>query len=88
MSKAKPLNSRAKEIIENVLSYFKEEIPEPSCTPLTAYIQKTAEATQVSERTVRRIQKEQKDSGTLLSPHRSTLGRELKIVDDFGRCVI
>ena len=88
MSNTKPLNFRAKEIIANVLSYFKKEISEPSCTLVTAYIQKTAEATQVSERTVHRIQKELKDSGTLLSPQRSTLGRELKVVDDFDRCVI
>lgn len=88
MSNAKPLNSRAKEIIGNVLSYLKKEISEPSCTPLTAYIQKTAEATQVSERTIHRIQKEQKDSVTLLSPQRSTLERELTVVDDFDRCVI
>ena len=88
MSNVKPLASRAKEIIGNVQSYFKKEISEPSCTPVTAYIQRTAEATQVSKRTVHRIQKEQKDSGTLLCPQRSTLGRELKVIDDFDRCVI
>ena len=85
MSNTEALNSRAKEIIGNVLSYFKKEISEPSCTPVIAYIQKTAESGQVSGRTVHKIQK---DSGTLLSRQRSILGRELKVVYDFDRCVI
>jgi hypothetical protein len=51
-----------------VSKYFEEQASDPSTTPVNAYIQKTVDATSISERSIRRIGKEQYDTVVLL-PH-------------------
>jgi uncharacterized protein (UPF0305 family) len=55
------LNSQCKDILY-VSKYFEEQASDPSTTPVNAYIQKTVDATSISERSIRRIGKEQYDS--------------------------
>ena len=57
--KVSPLNSKSKEIVGNVLEYFKSEteIQRPPNRSRRSFIVQAADATGVSERTVYRIQK-------------------------------
>jgi hypothetical protein len=55
---------------------------------LNAYIQKTIDATSISERSIRRIRKEKSDTGMLLSPPKTRNREPRKPVDDFDRCAI
>ncbi|XP_053406296.1 uncharacterized protein LOC128559142 [Mercenaria mercenaria] len=86
-TKSKALTSTSKEIVNNVANYFVKEAKEPSNIPQYSFLQRTAEATGISSRTISRIRKEFKDSGSLTSPKR-TSPKELKTVDDFDRCAI
>jgi hypothetical protein len=67
-TRKKILNSQCKDIVYNVSKYFEEQASDPSTTPVNAYIQKTVDATSISERSIRRIGKEQSDNEVLLSP--------------------
>ena len=53
----------------------------------SSYIQQTVQATGVSRRTVFRVRKEIRETGTLSSSQRSKQG-QYKPVDDFGELVI
>jgi hypothetical protein len=55
---------------------------------VNAYIQKTVDATSISERLICRIRKEQSDTGVLLSPPKTRNRELLKPVDDFDRSAI
>jgi hypothetical protein len=55
---------------------------------INAYIQKTIDATSISERSIRRIRKEKSDTGMLLSPPKMRNLEPLKPVDDFDICAI
>ena len=84
----KILISQSKDIVYNVSKYFKQEASVLSITPVNAYIQKTIDATSISERSIRRIRKEKSDTGMLLSPHKMRNLEPLKPVDDFDICAI
>jgi hypothetical protein len=81
------LNSQCKDILY-VSKYFEEQASDPSTTPVNAYIQKTVDATSISERSIRRIGKEQYDTVVLLSPPKTRYREPRKPVDDFDRCAI
>ena len=84
----KILNSQSKDIVYNVSKYFEQQASVPSTTPVSAYIQKTVDATSISERSIRRIRKEKSDTVALLSPPKTRNREPLKPVDDFDRCAI
>ena len=87
-TRKKILNSKCKDIIYHVSKYFEEQASDPSTTPVNAYIQKTVDATSISERSIRRIRKQQSDTGVLLSPPKTRNREPRKPVDDFDRCAI
>ena len=83
-----PLSSQAKQIVYNVSSYFKEETKTPSKTPKNAFLERTSEATSVSESTVSNIRKEKKETHQLASPKKNKTRTSSKILDDFDLCAI
>ena len=87
-TRKKILISQCKYIVYNVSKYFEEQASDPSTTPVNAYIQKTVDATSISERSIRRIRKEQSDTEVLLSPPKTRYREPRKPVDDFDRCAI
>ena len=78
----KHLKSKDEFLIANVSNYFEKH----SVRYSSSYIQHTVQATGVSRRTVFRVRKELRETGTLLSPQRSKRGHEP--VDDFNNIVI
>ena len=87
-TRKKIINSQCKDIVYNVSKYFEEQASDPSTTPVNAYIQKTVDATSISERSIRRIRKEQSDTEVLLSLPKTRNRKPRKPVDDFDRCAI
>ena len=87
-TRKKIINSQCKDIVYNVSKYFEEQASDPSTTPVNAYIQKTVDATSISERSISRIRKEQSDNEVLLSPPKTRNREPRKPVDDFDRCAI
>ena len=79
----KHLKSKDKFLIANVSNYFEKHSGHDS----SSYIQHTFQATGVSRRTVFRVRKELRETGTLSSPQRSKRG-QYKPVDDFDEVVI
>ena len=87
-TRKKITNSQCKDIVYNVSKYFEEQASDPSTTPVNAYIQKTVDATSITERSIRRIRTEQSDTEVLLSPPKTRNREPRKPVDDFDRCAI
>ena len=79
----KHLKSKDKFVIANVSNYFEKHSERDS----SSYIQHTVQATGVSRRTVFRVQKELRETGTLSSLQSSKQG-QYKPVDDFDKVVI
>ena len=79
----KHLKSKDDFLIANVSNYFEKHSGRDS----SSYIQHTFQATGVSRRTVFRVRKELRETGTLSSPQRSKRGQH-KHVDDFDKVVI
>ena len=70
-------------LIANVSNYFEKHSGRDS----SSYIQHTVQATGVSRRTVFRVRKELRETGTFSSPQSSKLG-QYKPVDDFDKIFI
>ena len=86
MSTEKSLNhlkSKDEFLIANVSNYFEKH----SGRENSSYIQHTVQATGVSRRTVFRVRKQLRETGTLSSPQSSKRG-QYKPVDNFDRVVI
>ena len=79
----KHLKSKDEFLIANVSTYFEKHSGRDS----SSYIQHTVQATGVSRRTVFRVRKELRETGTLSSLQSSKRG-QYKPVDDFGEAVI
>ena len=77
------LKSKDKFLIANVSNYFEKHSGPDS----SSYIQHTFQATGVSRRTVFRVRKELRETGTLSSPQRSEWG-QYKPLDDLDEVVI
>ena len=77
------LKSKDAFLIANVSTYFEKHSGRDS----SSYIQNTVQATGVSRRTIFRVQKELRETGTLSSPQSSKQG-QYKPVDDFDEVVI
>ena len=77
------LKSKDAFLIANVSTYFEKHSGRDS----SSYIQNTVHATGVSRRTIFRVQKELRETGTLSSPQSSKRG-QYKPVDDFDEVVI
>ena len=77
----KHLKSKDEFLIANVSTYFEKHSGQDS----SSYIQHTVQATGVSRRTVFRVRKELRETGTL--PQSSKRG-QYKLVDDFDEVVI
>ena len=80
----KHLKSKDEFLIANVSTYFEKHSGRDSSS---LYIQHTVQATGVSRRTVFRVRKELRETGTLSSPQSSKRGK-YKPVDDFDEAVI
>ena len=78
----KHLKSKDEFLIANVSTYFEKHSGRDS----SSYIQHTVQATGVSRRTVFRVRKELRETGTLSSPQSSKRGQ--KPVDDFDEADI
>ena len=76
----KHLKSKDEFLIANVSNYFKKHSGRNS----SSYIQHTVQATGVCRRTVFRVRKELRETGTLSSPQSSKQG-QYKPVDDFDK---
>ena len=87
-TRKKILNSQSKDIVYNVSKYFEQQASVPSTMPVNAYIQKTIDATSISERSICRIRKEKSDTGMLLTPPKKRNREPMKPVDDFAICAI
>jgi hypothetical protein len=48
-TRKKIINSQSKDIVYNVSKYFEQQASVPSTTPVNAYIQKTVDATSISD---------------------------------------
>ncbi|CAG2191755.1 unnamed protein product [Mytilus edulis] len=81
------LSSHSKEIVYNVSKFF-ESMIQPTSTPVKAHTERAAEATLVSEATIRRIRREKNEKGRLFSPERQKVRGPYKPVDDFDKCAI
>ncbi|CAG2235162.1 unnamed protein product [Mytilus edulis] len=57
------LSSHSKEIVYNVSKFFESQIQQPTSTPVKAHTERAAEATLVSEATIRRIRREKNEKG-------------------------
>ena len=79
----KHLKSKDEFLIANVSNYFEKHSGQDS----SSYIQQTFQATGVSRRTVFRVRKELRETGTLSSPQRSKRG-QYKPVDNLDEVVI
>ena len=79
----KHLKSKDKFLIANVSTYFEKQSGRDS----SSYIQHTVQATGVSRRTVFRVRKELRETGTLSSPQSSKRG-QYKPMDTFDEAVI
>ena len=79
----KHLKSKDDFLIAYVSTYFEKHSGRDS----SSYIQHTVQATGVSRRTVFRVRKELRETGTLSSPQSSKRG-QYKSVDDFAEAVI
>ena len=79
----KHLKSKDEFLVANVSNYFQKHSGRDS----SSYIQHTFQATGVSRRTVFRVRKELRETGTLSSPQRSKRG-QYKPVDDLDEVVI
>ena len=79
----KHLKSRDEFLVANVSNYFEKHSGRDS----SSFIQHTFQANGVSRRTVFRVRKELRETGTLLSPQRSKRG-QYKPVDDLDEVVI
>ena len=79
----KHLKSNDEFLIANVSNFFEKHSGQDS----SSYIQHTLQATRVSRRTVFRVGKELRETGTLSSPQRSKR-RQYKPVDDLDDVVI
>ena len=79
----KHLKSKDEFLIANVSTYFDTHSGRDS----SSYMQHTVQATGVSRRTVFRVQKDLRETGTLSSPQSSKRG-QCKHVDDFDEVVI
>ena len=79
----KHLKSKDEILIANISTYFEKHSGRDS----SSYIQHTVQATGVSRRTVFRVQKELRETGTLSSPQSSKRG-QYKPVDDFDEAII
>ena len=79
----KNLKSKDKFLVANVSNYFEKH----SGLDSSSYIQHTFQATGVSRRTVFRVRKELRETGTLSSPQCSKRG-QYKPVDDLDEVVI
>ena len=79
----KHLKSKDKFLIANVSNYFKIHSGRDS----SSYIQQTDQAIEVSKRTVFRVRKELRETGTRSSPQRSKQG-QYKPVDECDEVVI
>ena len=79
----KHLKSKDEFLLANVSNYFEKH----SGWDSSSYIQHTVQATGVSRRTVFRVRKELRETGTLSSPQSSKQG-QYKPVDDFDKVVI
>ena len=79
----KYLKSKDEFLIANVSTYFEKHLGRDS----SSYIQHNVQATEVSRRTVFRVGKELRETGTLSSPQSSKRG-QYKPVDDFDEVVI
>ncbi|CAG2216936.1 unnamed protein product [Mytilus edulis] len=82
------LSSHSKEIVYNVSKFFESQIQQPTSTPVKAHTERAAEATLVSEATIRRIRREKNEKGDLFSPERQKVRGPYKPVDDFDKCAI
>ena len=79
----KHLKSKDEYLIANVSNYFEKHSGRDS----SSYIQHTVQATGVSRRTIFRVPKELRETGTLSSPQSSKQG-QYKPVGDFDKVVI
>ena len=79
----KHLKSKDTFLIAYVSNYFEKHSGRDS----SSYIQHTVQANGVSRRTVLRVRKELRETGTLSSPQ-SSKRRHYKPVDDFNKVVI
>ena len=79
----KHLKSKDEFLIANISNCFEKHSGRDS----SSYIQHTVQATGVSRRTVFRVRKELRETGTLSSPQSSKQG-QYKPVDDFDKVVI
>ena len=79
----KHLKSKDEFLVANVSNYFEKHSGRDS----SSYIQHTFQATGVSRRTVFRVRKELRETGTLSSPQHSKWG-QYKPVDDLDEVVI
>ena len=79
----KHLKSKDEFLIANVSNYFEKH----SGWDISSYIQHTVQATWVSRRTVFRVRKELRETGTFSSPQSWKQG-QYKPVDDFDKVVI
>ena len=79
----KHLKSKDEFLVANVSNYFEKHSGRDS----SSYIQHTLQATGVSKKTVFRVGKELRETGTLSSPQRSKQ-RQYKPVDDLNEVVI
>ena len=79
----KHLKTKDEFLIANVSTYFEKHSGRDS----SSYIQHTVQATGVSRRTVFRVRKELRETGTLSSPQKSKRG-QYEPVDDFDEVVI
>ena len=79
----KHLKSEDKFLVANVSNYFEKHSERDS----SSYIQHTFQATGVSRRTVFRVRKELRETGTLSSQQRSKRG-QYKPLDDIEEVVI
>ena len=79
----KHLKSKDEFLVANVSNYFAKHSVQDS----SSYIQHTFQATGVSRRTVFRVRKELRETGTFSSPQRSKWG-QYKPVDDLDEVVI
>ena len=78
------LSSKAKEIIYNVSEAFEKE----QTTGSISFLDRTAEVSGVSRRTVDRIRKEKRDTGTLSSPKKTVERGPYKPLDGFDMAAI
>ena len=79
----KHFKSKDEFLVANVSNYFEKHSGRDS----SSYIQHTFQATGVSRRTVFRVRKELRETGTLSSPQRSKRG-QYKPVEDLDEVVI